>query len=196
MTEGGVNWEKVANVPLLYAGGALMNLDNRKLFRIAGVVSGELEDRPDTMIRYSESDLYQSMAQGRAACVIDSQGELTAFAQYWPYEVENDGDEDFEGKKVFEVGSWLSFGSEQGKGQGTKVFQACLAVGKMLHPDAQFIAIVEKSRTDTARIIEKMGGIRIGEKNTQHVTRNGGSKAEMDIFSMYEPEKNIICSDV
>lgn len=183
MKESGQNLEKYAGMPTIYAGGSVRRLGAEKLATIASVVCAELAKHSNTMIQYSSDVLTKSMNEGRSSAVLGSTGELSAFAQFWPYQVENDGDENLQelkGKEVFEVGSWLSFGQSQGK----KAFEACLAVGKMMHPGAKFIGIVEKDNARAAQQLKEMGGKVIGWKRTLHVRGRDDAKAEMIIYDM------------
>ncbi len=168
----------------MYAGGVVKNLGAEKLSAIAKKVSGELKEHQFTMLQYSSDELLESIHTGRAACTLSAEKELVAFAQFWPYQVESDGDEFLDGEKVFEIGSWLSF-DQHGGGQGRKVFESCLAVGKMQHPKARFVAIVEEGNHRAAGILEILDGKEIGKKNTGHIKKANDSKAEMIIYQMH-----------
>ncbi len=193
MIETGLALERYTGMPSVYAGGSLRGLPHEKRWDIADAVSRKLQVHKNTMIRYSAHRLIQAINEGRAAAILDSTGAPSAFAQYWPYKFENDGDanvKELKGKEVFEVGSWMSFGQSQGK----KVFEACLAVGKMQHSDAKFIAIVEQENDLAAHQLREMGGVEIGKKYTVLVEGRGDSPAEVVIYDMNQKLGNQINS--
>jgi hypothetical protein len=184
MTEIGTK-EGQIDTSALYAGGALNSLGEEKTGEIARTVAGELARRPDTMIGFSEVQLRESIEEGRAAAVLDRQGDLTAFAQYWPYEVDFTGDDHLAGLEVYEVGSWLRFPGEGAKnGEARKVFEACLKAGERRHPSAGFIAIVEEGNERASTILKNMGGVEIGKKISKHVIREDSNPANMVIYRM------------
>jgi hypothetical protein len=170
----------------VYAGSALQNLGVKKLASIAKQVHEELKKHPHKMIPYSIKELLRSMREGRAACIMGFDGKLLAFAQVWQYEVEKDeryfeGEGLFQGKKVFEVGSWLSF--ERG-GYGKMVLESCVTMWRNQHPDSQIIAVIEKENERAAKIITGIGGRQIGIKLTFRVSDKEGNNAMMKIFDM------------
>lgn len=184
IAENRLSLEKFGGAPSLYAGGSMRGLGVEKLKSIAGQVSAGLEEYPNTMIQYSQRELLQSIYGKRAACVMDSQGRIAAFAQYWPYKIDDTGDGYLRGREVFEIGSWLSFSNGQERGWGMKVFEACLAVGTMQHPDARFISIIEKGNGRAANLLEAMNWEKKAEKNSQQVKDAYNNPARMAIYEL------------
>ncbi len=190
MIETGLNIERVLEAPSLYAGGSLISLGGERHSQIAGMVSTGLAEHSNTMIQYSPEDLVHSIEDKRTACVLDSRGELTAFAQYWPYKVDHTGDEILLGLNVFEIGSWLSFTRGKEYSHGRKVFEACWAIGEMAYPNAGFVAVVEEGNQTAANLVKSMGGDWIGEKISRQVIKPADfSPARMNIFRMIRPGK-------
>lgn len=190
MTEIGSNTEGQDDTSVLYAGDALKSLGDDRLGEIARTIAAELAKRPDTMIGFSEVQLRESIEEGRAAAVLDRQGNLAAFAQYWPYEVDFTGDDHLADLELYEIGSWLKFPGEGAKNRAArKVFEGCLREGERRHPSAGFIAIVEEGNDRAAKILgpkEKggMGGVEIGKKVSKQVVRHDSNPARMIIYRM------------
>lgn len=186
MKETGLSLEKFATVPLLYAGESVKGLERGRKMDIANLVSTKLTEHPNTMIQYSPDAIFKSMNEGRAACVLDLSGKLKAFAQYWPYDVDNTGDEMMNDLNVFEVGSWLSFSEGPEKGHGKKVFEAAWAAGRETHPDAGFIAIVEEGNQRAGGILRSVGGEWLSYKESKQVQAVSKRPALMSIYRLNE----------
>lgn len=192
MTEIGAEIEQYHNSYPVYAGGALRRLGDARLVELAEQVSMRLAENPYTMINYKPEELVKSINEGRAAAILDHKGKLAAFAQYWPYKIDNTGDEFLNEKnthpEVYEVGTWLKFAQNGERELGKKVFEACLAVGRMAHPHAMFIGVVEEGNSRAAGSIESMGGVYQATKISKHVKTDRSHPARMKIFEMIRPE--------
>lgn len=168
----------------VFAGKNLLSFPRDQLLAFAKQVSGKLETKPNTMMQYSAEELLMSIQEGRAVCLLGENGGLLAFAQVWPYIFEEteefyDG-ENLQEKKVFEAGSWLSFG----RGQGPKVFEAAVALGIELDPDAFIVAITESGNEKAAGILQSIGGKPIGQKRSLRVLDKDHNPALMKIYGM------------
>lgn len=156
---------------LIFA-GAQINLLPETLSQSYSVkISDKLSKHPNTMLQYSPGELYKAMMEDRAVVAInETNNQLMGFAQLWKYS-----------PGVWEFGSWISFVS----GIGKPILLAGSLVGYQIDPEAQIIAIVEKSNKPAKKSIENMGWKWIGQKYSNQLVNPGSLQpASMDIYDV------------
>lgn len=157
-------------------GEEVAELPERKLNLFAQLVSTELTRHPLTMIQFSPSELLQAMREGRAVLYLDDKEDPEGFAQIWDLEQNPNG------QRVLEFGSWVSL--VEGEGLGSIVLDAGRQLASRLDPHAQLLALVEPENAKAQRVITKVGGIYTGMGPSTGLRTPGGAPLDMMVFDI------------
>ncbi len=158
-------------------------------------VSAKLAEKPNTMLQWSPQQLVTTIQEGRAALITESArpDRLLAFAQAWEYQYDlfryiHAPEGNFRPgtkRKVVELGSWLNLAPpELRKGLGFTIFREVIKAGTAYDPDALQIAIIEQGNVRAQRVMEDLGGIKIGHKPSPVLKDPAGYPATMYIYDV------------
>lgn len=145
------------------------------LLKFAVKISRKLALYPFTMLKFSPKMLLNSIEEGRTVMYLRGGDKLLAFGQIWYY------GKNKKGQKVYEFGSWLSFGRG---GYGRKILEAVKDLANDFSPKPQLIAIVESNNNRVQKILRDFGGVRIGYKYSKYLKTQSGISAYMAIYDI------------
>lgn len=155
-------------------GEKILEIPWEKLNQYVSKVSKQLTLFPFTMLKFSPRQLRRSIKKGRVILSL-KKNKLVAFGQIWYY------GKNPKGQKVYEFGSWLSF---EKSGYGRAILLSAKDLIEEISPGAQLIAIVESNNLRAQKIIEDLGGVKIGNKYSERLKTQSGLPAYMAIFDI------------
>lgn len=177
----------------VFRGKGVLWLPQQQQMSFAEQVSSRLAEKPNTMLQWTPEQLFLAMQEGRTALLTSSTdtGQLLGFAQVWEYQYDlfryiHAPEGNFRPgtkRKVLEVGSWLSM-APRGSGMGFRVFGEAIHAGQHYDPEALQIAIIEQGNDRAQKVMEDLGGVKIGQKPSPVLQDLAGHPARMYIYDV------------